>query len=96
LLRRKGIFFYILDVFLEKDTFVIIFKEMDEDNFKKQNIWFWLIAISLMVVAMCILSLQLIELHRENDLEIKKTTRCIANCSRTNSSGVSGRSPGSR
>ncbi|MDR1366574.1 MAG: hypothetical protein LBJ13_01545 [Puniceicoccales bacterium] len=33
----------------------------------KENIWFWLIAISLMVFAMCVLSLQIIELHQKND-----------------------------
>jgi hypothetical protein len=50
---------------------------MGKDSFKRQNIWFWLIAISLMVVAMCVLALQLIELHRENDLKIFTKQRDI-------------------
>ncbi|MDR0418445.1 MAG: hypothetical protein LBH08_03365 [Puniceicoccales bacterium] len=33
----------------------------------KESIWFWLIAISLMVFAMCVLSLQIIELHQKSN-----------------------------
>lgn len=39
---------------------------------KKETIWFWLIAIALMVVSMCVLSLQIIDLHRQNDDEMRK------------------------
>jgi hypothetical protein len=35
----------------------------------REGIWFWLIAISLMVFAMCVLSLQIIELHQKNNIE---------------------------
>jgi hypothetical protein len=35
----------------------------------RENIWFWLVAISIMVLAMCVLSLQIIELHQKNNLE---------------------------
>jgi hypothetical protein len=35
----------------------------------RESIWFWLIAISIMVFAMCVLSLQIIELHQENSLK---------------------------
>ncbi|MDR2371899.1 MAG: hypothetical protein LBD60_02005 [Puniceicoccales bacterium] len=33
----------------------------------RENIWFWLVAISIMVLAMCVLSLQIIELHQKNN-----------------------------
>ncbi|MDR2812814.1 MAG: hypothetical protein LBB05_03460 [Puniceicoccales bacterium] len=36
---------------------------------RKENIWFWLVAISVMVLAMCVLSLQIIELHQKDNLE---------------------------
>jgi NADPH-dependent 2,4-dienoyl-CoA reductase/sulfur reductase-like enzyme len=35
----------------------------------KENIWFWFVAISIMVLAMCVLSLQIIELHQQNNSE---------------------------
>lgn len=36
---------------------------------RRETVWFWLIAISLMVFAMCVLSLQIIELHQDSDLK---------------------------
>ncbi|MDR1435118.1 MAG: hypothetical protein LBI77_01800 [Puniceicoccales bacterium] len=42
---------------------------------KKRNIRFWLIALSLMVIALCLLSLQLIKSHRENEPKISTKQR---------------------
>ena len=36
---------------------------------RKDSVFFWLIAITVMVFAMCVLSLQIINLHQEKDLE---------------------------
>ncbi|MDR1590905.1 MAG: hypothetical protein LBR92_02835 [Puniceicoccales bacterium] len=35
----------------------------------KKSVWFWLIAIAIMVFAMCVLSLQIIDLHQKNSLK---------------------------
>lgn len=44
---------------------------------KKETVWFWLIAIALMVVSMCVLSLQIIDLHKQKDEEMLKELQSV-------------------